>query len=210
MDYYYDVLLNFQEKYCMFYEWDKDDEIEYVKKMPVMHIDSKTYLDLLTKIIRVKEDFLNNIIDKTKLKQNNYLKYACLFSDGKNSLALEFNEEGLVINKSSLILDDELNLNEFMYNISLCKLDYEIVMDDEVRMETRQEAKVKKIIRIEIENMYQKKNYSKLKYIYLEWFNELLDDIDKMYKNMLKKLENTLGEKEYKVYELIKLSYNNV
>ena len=58
--------------------------------------------------------------------------------------------------------------------------------------------------------MYKNKNYSKLKYIYLEWFNKLIDNIDEMYNNMLKSLENSLTEKEYNIYELIKLSYNNV
>ena len=58
--------------------------------------------------------------------------------------------------------------------------------------------------------MYNNKEFSKLKYIYLEWFNELLDDIEKMHNNMLKKLKCNLTEKEYNIYELIKLSYNNV
>ena len=48
MNYYYDVLLNFQEKYCMFYEWDEQDEIEFLKKIPLYHIDSKTYVDLFS------------------------------------------------------------------------------------------------------------------------------------------------------------------
>ena len=58
--------------------------------------------------------------------------------------------------------------------------------------------------------MYQNKENSKLKYIYLEWFNKLEDNINLMYQNMLNKLNDKLTEKEYSIYELIKLSYNNV
>ena len=47
MDYYYDVLLNFQDNYYMFYEWDEDDTIEYVKKIPLIHVDSKTILNMI-------------------------------------------------------------------------------------------------------------------------------------------------------------------
>ncbi len=210
MDYYYDVLLNFQDSYSMFYEWDSEDIIDYIKKIPIIHIDAKMIEHLITKKIKVEEDFLKNIENKTKLKGNTNLKYACIFSDGKNSLAMEFNDNGESVSKSSLILEDELNINEFIYNIALQKVNYKIIDDDNIRNETRQELKVKKILKIEIDSIYQNKEYSKLKYIYLEWFSSILPNIDEMYQNMLSKLENKLTEREYHIYELIKLSYNNV
>lgn len=210
MNYYYDLLLNFQDKYCMFYEWDEQDNIEFIKKIPLFHVDSKTYLDLFTTKVTVSTNFLKLIENKTKIKQNNYLKYTAIFSDGKNSLAIEFNDDGSLLNKSSLMLEDELNINEFMYSISLTKLEYKIISSEERSKETRQELKIKKLLKLEIESMYRKKEYSKLKYIYLEWFNELIDNIDKMYELMLGKINNALTDKEYEIYELIKLSYNNV
>jgi len=210
MNYYYDILLNFQDEYCMFYEWDKDDNIDFIKKIPLLHIDSKTFNDIYSKIIEIDIEFLKLIENKTKLKQNNYLKYTCLFSDGKNTVALEFNDSGLVINKSSLMIDDELNINEFMYNIEKTKINYKIVENDKRKKETRQERNIKRLLKIEVNKMYDNKEFSKLKYIYLEWFNEILDDINKMYNNMLNKISDNLTEKEYKIYEIIKLSYNNV
>lgn len=210
MDYYYDVLLNFQDNYYMFYEWDEEDTIEYVKKIPLIHVDSKTILNMISKVLVVDKEFLKKIENKTKLKQNNYLKYTSIFSDGKNALALEFNDDGVVINKSSLILEDELSVNEFMYNVVISKIDYEIKDKVKVTKETRQELKIKKLIKLEVEKMYQNKENSKLKYIYLEWFNKLENNINLMYQNMLNKLNDKLTEKEYSIYELIKLSYNNV
>jgi len=210
MNYYYDLLLNFQDKYCMFYEWDQEDSIEFIKKIPIFHINSKTYIDFLTKKITLTDEFLKLIENKTKIKQNNYLKYTSIFSDGKNSIALEFNDDGLVINKSSLMLEDELNINEFMYSIKLSEIDYQIVNEDKLLKETRQELKIKRLLELEIETMYKKKEFSKLKYIYLEWFDKLLENVDLMYNDMLKKIGENLTEKEYAIYELIKLSYNNV
>ncbi len=210
MDYYYDLYVNFLENYCMFYEWDEDDNLEYVKKIPLVHVDAKTYLNFRSKIVKVDARFLKTILNKTKLKDNTILKYAVIISDGKNSMALEFNDDGETISKSSLILDDEININEFMYNISVTKIDYEVIKKDKIIKETRQEAKIKKILKLEILNMYQNKEYSKLKYIYLEWFDKLKDTPEVMYAEMLKKLKGNLGSKEYAIYELIKLSYNNV
>ena len=210
MDFYYDVLLNFQEKYCMFYEWDKDDTIDFVKKIPLFHVDAKTFINLLSKKVIVAKEFLESIKNKTKLKDNNVLKYTAIFSDGKNALALEFDEEGNSLNKSSLILDDELNINEFLFNIAVTKIDYKVIKKEIVSKETRQEEKIKKVLKLEIKGMYEKKEFSKLKYIYLEWFDKLIDDVDTMYKDMLNRLKDNLQEKEYQIYDIIKLSYNNV
>ncbi len=210
MDYYYDILLNFQEEYCMFYEWDQEDVMDVIKKIPLFHVDSKVLKDLLTKIVVVNKSFLQSIENKTKLKNNEFLQYTCVFSDAKNSLAVEFDQDGKIINRSSLILDDELNINEFMYNISLMKLEYTTIGKEKVLKETRQEVKIKKLIYTEIVDVYQKKEFSKLKYIYLEWFKVLEENVELMYQKMLKKLEGNLTEVEYHIYELIKLSYNNV
>ena len=69
MDYYYDVLLNFQERYCMFYEWDENDALDYVKKIPLLHVSAKAFEDLRQKKIKVEKEFLSAIENKTKLKQ---------------------------------------------------------------------------------------------------------------------------------------------
>jgi len=210
MNYYYDVLLNFQDIYYMFYEWDELDNIEFIKKIPLVHTESKTICDMISKKIKVNLDFLNQLENKTKLKQNKYLKYACIISDGKNSIAIEFNDNGEIISKSSLTIEDELNINEFIYYVNKINIQYETIADEILNKEIRQEKKIKKILKLEINDMYKNKNFSKLKYIYLEWFNELLDSIDLMYKNMLNKLNKELTDKEYYIYELLKISYNNV
>lgn len=207
MNYYYDILLNFDDNFLMFYEWDENDPIEFIKKIPLFHIDNKTFIDLLDNKIIINDDFLSNILNKTKMKQS-FIKYACIFGDGKNSIALEFNDDGKVISKSSILLEDELNINEFMYNIELSKLSYEIIEKDKRRIDTRKDEKIKKLLNLEINRMYKNKNYSKLKYIYLEWFNILSDDYDLMYNNMQEKLKNKLSKKEYEIYDLIKISFS--
>ena len=176
MDYYYDVLLNFQDNYTMFYEWDSEDEISYVKKIPLVHVDAKTLVNFISKKIMIDEEFLKLIENKTKLKGNNTLKYTCIFSDGKNSIALEFQDNGEVLSKSSLILEDELNINEFMYNIMLKKINYKIIKDDEINNETRQDLKIKRILKLEINSIYERKEYGahilKLKLKYFNYINK--------------------------------------
>ena len=210
MNYYYDVYLNYQDVYYMFYEWDELDNVEFVKKIPLFHVNSKTIIDFLTKKVKVTEEFLKKIENKTKTKNNTYLRYCCIVSDGKNSLALEFDEFGISTYKSSLILDDEISINEFIYNVKEGVIDYMALESESIKSETRLDERVKKVLRLEIDNMYKSQNYSKLKYIYLEWFGIYLDNYKKMYENMIERIEGKLTEKEYLIYDLIKLSYNNV
>ena len=67
---------------------------------------------------------------------------------------------------------------------------------------------MKKLLKLEIDSMYKSKNNSKLKYIYLEWFDEYIDNIDLIYKKMINRLDKKLTKKEYEIYELIKITYN--
>lgn len=194
----------------MFYEWDELDAVDYIKKIPLIHVNAKTYLDILTKIIQVDMDFLTSIKEKTKLNKNKNLEYACIFGDGKNSLAVEFDSTGKTISKSSLTLDDELSINEFMYNILESNLNYTVLYNEEKDDCLRQELKIKNILKHEIANIVKTKNYSKLKYLYLEWFMKIDNDYPNMVAKMLSRLDNNLGEKEYAIYEIIKSSYNNV
>lgn len=210
MNYYYDVLLNFQDVFYMFYEWDESDNIEFIKKIPLFHVDTQMISDAISNTIELNKNFLEQICDKTKLKQNKILNYAFIISDGKNNIAIECNNNGLIINKSSLTIEDELNINEFIYTINKSKIDYKIISKCKSFKETRQELKIKKFLDLEIKDIYNKKNYSKLKYIYLEWFNEILDNNEVMYNNMLNKIKDKLSSREYHIYELIKMSYNNV
>lgn len=206
MNYYYDVLLNFQDVFYMFYEWDESDNIEFIKKIPLFHVDTQMISDAISNTIELNKNFLEQICDKTKLKQNKILNYACIISDGKNNIAIECNNNGLIINKSSLTIEDELNINEFIYTINKSKIDYKIISKCKSFKETRQELKIKKFLDLEIKDIYNKKNYSKLKYIYLEWFNEILDNNEVMYNNMLNKIKDKLSSREYHIYELIKLN----
>ena len=54
------------------------------------------------------------------------------------------------------------------------------------------------------------KNYNKLKFIFLEWFNYLEDDPNNIIKLIKEKLKLPITNKELEIYKIIKLSYNNV
>ena len=210
MNYYYDVLINLQDKYRYFYEWDETDYIIGLKKIFIVAIDSLSYEDFIKNIIKVDKVFLDKIYNKCKLKNGKTIPYICIFSDTKNACIIEFNAEGKSICKSSLLLEDELNICELAYSVDKESIGYEIIEKETVINMTYQEEKIKKYILFEVNKCQEDKNYNKLKFIFLEWFNYLEDDPNNIIKLIKEKLKLPITNKELEIYKIIKLSYNNV
>lgn len=207
MNYYYDLYLNFQENNTFFYDWEKDDTIEYYKKLPLFQVSTEVFEDILNNQIMVEKNFLDLI--KTKTKPNNY-EYIALFGDKNSVIALEFDENGLNIDRSFLNLDDELNIIEIMYTVPTQKLIYREIKKIAYNESLRAEDRIKHIIKAEIESLNNKKEYFKLEYLFVEWFNTFPQNKESMIEIMKEKLNHTIGEKEINILNLIKLSYNVV
>ena len=109
MNYIYDVLLNFFPNNTLieFYEWQEKDSIDHVKKIPIIRIPTKMMTSLLSLKIKVSNSFLQEIKDSTSIYNHRDLKYATLFTDLNRVVALEFDNTGISIRKSSLLLDEE-------------------------------------------------------------------------------------------------------
>lgn len=209
MNYYYDVLLNFLDTNIYFYEWDNLDNIEYYKRVPLVQVNSKTLRDFINNNIVIEKEFLDAIKGKAK-KKDDCPSYIAIFADKNGSIALEFDENGKSIARSFLSLEDDLNICEILYTVDNLKINYKNVTPINYNDNLRIEDKIKLIIKTEVKSLYKKQDYIKLKYLFMEWFNKIPVDNELMYQLMIKKLDNKIGDKEKKIYDLIKLSYNKV
>lgn len=213
MYYYYDILLNFQDSSNVyeFYEWEESDDIDFIKKIPLFRINTTTLKDFLKYKVKFNEELLKEIKDKTIIKSTTKpLKNTFLVCDTKDALALELNDSGVVINRSKLLLADEINLNEIMFTMKEKNLNYEKLEKYTKRKDIRQVEKIKKLINCEIDTLYESKNISKLKYLYYEWFNKENSNINDIYKQMKNDLKNNFNINQERIYNLIKKSYNKV
>ena len=213
LNYYYDILLNWNEVGYSFYEWDDTDVLELVKKIPFFKVRHKTLVDLITNKVKVEPDFLNLIKDKTLVSNRNFttkLSYAALLTDNKNVIALEFNEEGLTINQSYLLIDDELNTLESTYGLKELLLNYEIIKPLVISKTLRQEQSAKSFIIFEINQLYQKGDLNKLKYLYYEYKQITSEDLELIYHTFLEDINKDFNVNLLKLYHIIKLSYHNV
>lgn len=214
MNYYYDIILNWnEEEIYNFFEWNDTDSLELIKRIPLIKVKHKTFLDFIDSKVKVETSFLDSIYNKTLIsskKEMKKLEYAALFTDGKSVIAIEFNKEGISLNYSVLLIDDELNTLESLYNIKETEISYEILTKLKRNKELRQVRDAKRLIALEVSNLYQNKEIAKLKYLFYEYKKEKSDDIKIIYETLMNDLKKNLSKEILNLYDIIKLSYHNV
>ena len=209
MNYYYDITVNFQENNYMFYEWIDSDILEYIKRIPIFQVTTKVLKDLINNNVLVNKEFLDSIYNKTKLKKG-FLEYASLFISKNGAIVLEFSQNGEVIVRSNLQINDECSVMEVIYTLPVFKLDYKILRKLEYNGCLRIEKIIKDFINLEINTLYKNKEWEKIVFLYNEWFLKSNHNVGEMVLEMQNKLKGEITDREFKIYNLIKLSYNNV
>jgi len=110
MNYIYDILVNFNDKEVYeFFEWEKDDNIEHIRKIPIFKVKPQEFNDFKNNKIKVDQSFLNKIKNKTEMFCNTsieYIEYCAIITDGMDLVVIEFDKEGEYILKSSMLLDE--------------------------------------------------------------------------------------------------------
>lgn len=195
MNYTYDIFLNFNKTYYDFFEWNNNDLFIHFKKIPVIKVNHKTLGDVMTYKINFKTT-LNTESEiyskKGIIKRNNYF----IIADDKNAIGVEIDNNLNIINLSSLVPDEEMDAIDAGKKIKIVKLDYSKENKKiKNKFKTRQTIEKEKYIKNKLQNIYNKKEYDLLEYIYYECNGKELDntkikdflnkDIDKLY-NILK------------------------
>lgn len=199
MQYYYDVLGNFSEYILKFYEWESNDDIVNIKKIPFIKISKEDMRVLLSySVILEMESIVRNSKDKT-----NYL----LFSTGCDALMVELNQEGKIIYYSSLLIEDELEVNELAHSMNTMKLKFKVLDKIKTLNDYRQGEKAKNLIFHELKKIKDNDNKDECLYYYYEWFHVSTDDYDKAIKKMFLEIKKPFNKDMERIEKLIRLSY---
>ena len=205
MTYIYDILLNLSDSnYYEIYEWESKDNIVNIKKAPVFRITSKDLCYLINYRIKMDNRFLNMIKDKNIISKKYLQSYVVILSDGIKSIGIVFNNKGFVIYRSSLMFDEEKEINKIAMNTKTYKLSYKIlnrVYNDYLRKDIKKINYIKECIKKD----YKKGKHQLLQYLYYDIFNKNDKKIDVIYNRLLKvdSYQNSIN----KVYCFFK--YNN-
>lgn len=182
MTYIFDIYLNFKNIPYDFYDWNKNDNIIHIKKTPIFIISIDTFNKLINYNIKLDNNIVKTIYRKSIQYDDNNRITCALFSDKNNIIALMFNENGICIKRSFLLIDEELEILNNIDDINLTELKFLTLDKFKYYSNTRKQIQIQEFINQEL----KKCDKDRLKYIYLECFSTYENDIDKIIKKINK------------------------
>ena len=210
MNYIYDVILDFQKEYYDFYEWNKNDNIFHMRKIPILKINEKKFNEIKNNIVQISKATtkLYNFKTAERFKQNNItkMKYTIIISTENQAMGIKINKNGIIQLKSSLLPDEQDDVIEIIKFQNDAKLEYKIIKNNKNNnFKTRFEIENENFIYNELDKVYEQKNIQKLNYIYLECFNKQEPNIDLAYKKLKSEISKT-NENFKKIYNIFKMT----
>lgn len=198
----YDILVNFKKIPYEFYEWNKEDDVKHVKKMPSIKVSDSTLYDIFYNDAVVSKNFLDQIKDKTEIffgRTVKKVKYACVIYNDDVALSILLNDNGEIIGKSKLLFDEEEDV--LKEDVPLKEIDYNIIKKSKkISGLTRREAKIVLLLSKYLDKIHESKKNDEIKYMYFECFNKVEEDNEKTYKN----LKNEVLKANLNVIETLK------
>lgn len=208
MAYIYDILLNFLDYPYEFFEWNDNDDIKYIKKVPLFKVKTDILIDILENDIIIDKSFLEMIDGKTKLYDDkDYIRYVSLFSDGKMVIGVKCLPNKTLV--SRLLIDEEQDIIDHIDRLEFTDLNYQIIKKRYFFENlTRYEKAVRSFLLKEIDYLYRFKFSDKLSYYYFEYFGADCCDIKKAYEDLVCSIKNDFNKKHENIYNIMKLSLN--
>ena len=202
MNYIYDIVLNFNREYYNFFEWDKKDTIVNIKKIPLFKVEDKLFNIFKYYNVNVDNSFTNMIKDKTSTYSKLKLEYAAIICNGKEAIAILLNKNGVLIKRSSLLLDEEEEVLDECY-------DFEVV---NIQINKYSKKKISNVIRYKREKkewllkyINKENSLTNLKYIYYDYYEKEENDISIIKNDLIKEINNNWNNKLDKLYNTVKM-----
>ena len=188
MNYIYDIYLNFNDNLIDFFEWNKNDTLTHLKKIPIIKIDDESFKNICSNNFKISMSILSKIKNKTEVwKDKKNIQYCTLFCTDTSIICIIFNNKGISIKRSFLFIDEELEILDNVKNFKMNKIEFKILNKLKASFKTRLQNKKDLFINKNLNDL----DYEKLKYIYFECFNKynnkskMIFDIKKINKNSI-------------------------
>ncbi len=201
MNYIYDIYLNFNKELYDFFDWNRSDKLVHIKSIPVFKTTEENLTNIISHNIQLEENTFKDIYNKCTIwnKSIKNKSYA-LFCDNNTIIAIEFNENGKSINKSSLLINEELEILETTYKLKEKNINFKILGKIKNVLKTRNQIKEEQFVIKELKNI----SSEKLNYIYFECFGKREKNKNIIMKKLLNLSKNS---KTYKnLYNILKLT----
>lgn len=191
MNYVYDILVNFNENLYEFYDWNLNDNILHIRRIPIFKIESFKLNEIKNNVVKFNDDFLENVKNRSEFfcgRGIKVIKYAFLLTDGIDIIGINIENK---MKYTSLQIDEELDILDSM-RFKSYDLEYEIIKNKDIILKTRYKIEQERKIIENLNALFKENNTSKIKYIYYECFNKKENKIS----NILEVLNNSLDNRE--------------
>ena len=190
MNYVYDILVNFNENLYDFYDWNLNDPVTHIRRIPIYKVTSKQFYEIKNYQVKFDSKFLETIKNRTEFfsgRNIKIMKYAFLLTDGLGIMGIFIGDS---IKYTSLQMDEELDiLEDFRFKES--HLDYQITSTKNAMiLKTRYQIEQINKMRQKLNDLIKENNISKIQYIYYECFNEKEKQISLILERFYHSLEN--------------------
>ena len=201
MNFIYDICLNFNDKLYDFFEWNKNDMLMHIKKIPIFKISVDNFNNFVNYKFKIDSNILKSVHNKTEIfNSHKKIEFCALFCDDNNIIAIEFDKNGMCITKSYLYIDEEFEVLEESSKNKITDINYTLIKYDKPILKTRKQIYIEKFINNELKNSKKEK----LNYIYFECFNKKSNSKQYILKQ-IKKLNYTSNE-YINLYNILKLT----
>lgn len=205
MTFIYDILVNLNEEVIDFYDWNSNDEFTHIRKVPLFRANESVITDMLYRRVKVSEDFLNLIKDKTQMfsgRNIDNIPYAAIFCDTYKAIMVVFNSKGYVKERSKFLINEEFEVIDLTCSIKSSIINYNVINKNYkmVNMIRSDRSIVDNILR-ELDLI--KDDKEKIEYLYYEWFDK--KDSDNMYNDLVKDIKSVFTDKHKEFLDVINL-----
>lgn len=205
MNYIYDVIANFNDIPYDFFEWNKIDDITHLKKVIIIKTDSQVLNDLINKKVKVSEDLLKYIKNKTEFYSKSDSNLIAIFTNGYINICIKFTKDGINKYKSFLQIEEDDEVLELSNRLNEIDFNYQIFGEANIcQFKTRKETEAYNYIVDKIDDLYNKNDVMKLKYIYYDCFDKFEDNKNKIYEEIKQSINDNF-EISNKIYDFFKL-----
>ena len=208
MNYIYDILLNFQDEYYDFFEWNPNDKITHIKKAPIIKISNEDLTTIREYEIKFSDEFLKQIYNKTQIFKKydiNIVNYICIFCSDKETIGVKMNKNGIVTGKSSLLLDENDEILEVSENMEITRINvwphHKIKTP---KFHTRKEIVESKETIKKLQHLFKNGEENKLNYLFFECFGKKETDINKAF-NKIKNEVYKYNDNYNKINDFLKI-----
>lgn len=207
MNFIYDILVNFNNDLYDFYDWNTNDSITHIRKIPLFRV-STIDLEKIKKFnLKFDIEFLKKIENKTEKftsRDVEKIEYVAMFSDCNEVIVVKFNGSGLSCQLSKLLVDEQEEVIDVCNRCNESSINYEVLNKRDIDLfKTRNQIEKRKYLLKSLKRLEVNKDFDKLKYLYFECFDIQEESLKKVISNLKAAIEN--DKLENIMYDFFKL-----